>query len=85
MLFYYHMHCDLHFPASFLHLLQICFTSLQEFKHRQQNPVQKNGSNKKHQVLEAHPCSYYISVMVKSLQPSQLISTGNRECLPEVG
>jgi hypothetical protein len=67
---------DLQTPTSFLHLLQKCLTSLQEFKHRQQQPVHKKGNSKKHQVLEAHPCSYSISVIVKSLQPSQFIKTG---------
>lgn len=46
---------DLQVPAYFLHLLQICLTSLQEFKQRQQKPVQKKGNNKKHHVFEAHP------------------------------
>ena len=73
------MHLDLQIPISFLQLLHERLTSLQELRQRQQKPVQKNGSKRKHQVLDAQPCSYSISVIVNALQWSQLTSTGNRE------
>ena len=79
------MQLDLHVPASLRHLLQMCLTSLQEFKQRQHSPVQKQGNNKMHQAQEADPCSCSMSVIVRSLQESQFISTGNRACLPDVG
>lgn len=79
------MQLDLHVPASFRQRLQICLTSLHELRQRQQNPVQKMGKSSMHQILEAKPCLYSISVMVRSLQPSQLMRIGNRACRPEVG
>ena len=46
---------DLLAPTGWWHEEHLCYTSLQEFRQRQQKPEQRNGKRSTHQVLEAHP------------------------------
>lgn len=65
MNYHYQQKADLFKPTLAWHLLHLCYTSLQEFRHKQQAPVHINGNSKKHQALEAQPWLYYISVIPK--------------------